>query len=309
MRACAGGPQDMDTAAMASSLIRTAVLPAAAPLFHRLDDRAQGVAGLGQRVLDARRSLTEAAAVDDAGAFQFPQPLGEHAVGHTAGYPQQLGEPSRPVQERPDEVGAPPSTEKLEAAAARAGRLVGSGRRRRTVIHAANVALLGWTVLIPARSFFFVSNEKGSVGGRSMSETAGVIVLVGRIVFAIPFLVAGFAHFRMGQQMVAYARSMGAPLPALGGWPAGLWLLVSGLSVLLGVWPDIGALMLAAWGVPTAWYIHGWWRYEDEQSKQTQQTIFFRNVTFVGASIILAGAFVALGEDLRYVITPPLLSL
>jgi putative oxidoreductase len=184
-----------------------------------------------------------------------------------------------------------------------------SGRRRRTVIHAATVALFGWTALILARSFLFVSNaEQGSVGGRSVSDTLGVIVLVGRIVFAIPFLAAGFAHFKMGQQMVAYARSMRAPLPALGGWPAGLWLLVAGLSVLLGVWPDVGALMLAAWGVPTALYIHSWWRYEDEQAKQTQQTIFFRNVTFIGASIVIFGAFVALGDDLRYVITPPLFS-
>jgi hypothetical protein len=69
------------------ALIRTILVPAAAPLFHRLDDWAQGIAGLGQRVLDTGRSLTEAAAADDAGVFQFPQPLGQHAVGHTAGNP------------------------------------------------------------------------------------------------------------------------------------------------------------------------------------------------------------------------------
>ena len=141
-----------------------------------------------------------------------------------------------------------------------------------------------------------------------MSEAAGLIVLLGRIVFAIPFLSAAFAHFKMGEQMVGYARSMGAPAPALGGWPAGVWLLASGLSVVLGVWPDIGALMIAAWGIPTAWWIHAWWRYEDAQAKQTQQLFFFRNVAFIGAGIILFGAFVALGEDLRYVITAPLLS-
>lgn len=141
-----------------------------------------------------------------------------------------------------------------------------------------------------------------------MSDTMGVIVLLGRIVFAIPFLTAAFAHLRMGQQMAGYARSMGAPLAALGGWPAGVWLLLGSLSVLLGIWPDIGALMVAAWGVPTAWYIHGWWRYEDEQAKQTQQLFFFRNVAFIGAGIVMFGTFVALGENLRYVITPPLFS-
>ncbi|MGH3650598.1 MAG: hypothetical protein ACRDU9_07790 [Acidimicrobiia bacterium] len=70
-------------------------------------------------------------------------------------------------------------------------------------------------------------------------------------------------------QMVGYARSMGVPVASMGGWPAGVWLVVAGLSVLLGVWPDVRALMIALLGFPTAGYIHGWWRYEDEQQKQT----------------------------------------
>lgn len=139
-----------------------------------------------------------------------------------------------------------------------------------------------------------------------MTEAAAIVLLIGRIVFSIQFLAAGFAHFKMGEQMVGYAQSMGAPAASLGGWPAGGWLVAAGLSVLLGVWPDVGALMIALWGIPTAWYIHGWWRYEDEQQKQTQQTIFMRNLAFIGAAIALFATFVALGDDLRYVITAPL---
>lgn len=75
----------------------------------------------------------------------------------------------------------------------------------------------------------------------------------------------------------------------------------------LGVWPDIGALMIVLCGIPTAWWIHSWWRYDDDQMKQTQQTIFFRNVAFIGAGIALFGLFVALGDELRFVVTPPLL--
>ena len=49
--------------------------------------------------------------------------------------------------------------------------------------------------------------------------------------------------------------------------------------------------------------VHGWWRYEDEQQQQTQRVIFMRTLAFIGASIALFATFVALGDDLRYVIT------
>jgi putative oxidoreductase len=64
--------------------------------------------------------------------------------------------------------------------------------------------------------------------------------------------------------------------------------------------------MIALWGIPTAYYIHGWWRYDDEQQKQSQQVIFMRNITFVGAAVALFAGFIALGDDLRYAITPAL---
>ena len=139
-----------------------------------------------------------------------------------------------------------------------------------------------------------------------MSETLAIVFLLGRLIFSIQFLSAGFAHFKMGEQMVAYARAMGAPVPSLGGWPAGVWLVAAGLSVALGIWPDLGALMIALWGIPTAYYIHGWWRYDDEQQKQSQQVIFMRNIAFVGAAIALFAGFIALVDDLRYAITPAL---
>lgn len=139
-----------------------------------------------------------------------------------------------------------------------------------------------------------------------MTETVAIVLLIGRVIFAIPFLSAALTHVQAGEQMVGYARAMGAPLASLGGWPAGLWLLAAGVSVSLGIWPDLGALMIVLWGIPTAYYIHGWWRYEDEQQKQTQRVIFMRNVTFVGAALALFAAFIAFGADLRYSITAPL---
>lgn len=141
-----------------------------------------------------------------------------------------------------------------------------------------------------------------------MSDAAGIVVLIGRIVFTIPFLFAATGHIGQGRQMVEYARAVRFPVPALASWPAGLWLLVGGLSVLLGVWPDIGALILGLWVIPTAWWFHAFWKIDDPQQKQTQQILFLRNLTFLGANIILFGVFVALGEDLRYTVTRALFS-
>lgn len=45
-----------------------------------------------------------------------------------------------------------------------------------------------------------------------MTEAAAIVLLIGRIVFSIRFLAAGFAHFEMSEQMVGYARSMGSPV-------------------------------------------------------------------------------------------------
>jgi putative oxidoreductase len=142
-----------------------------------------------------------------------------------------------------------------------------------------------------------------------MSVEAGAIVLLGRILFVIFFgAVAGMGHIRRAEMMKGYARSQGFPIPYLAGWPAGVWLIAASLSILLGVWPDIGTLMIAAFVTPAALFFHRFWTLEDEMQKQTQTQLFYRNMIALGASLMLFGLFVTLGSDLRFTITGPLLS-
>ena len=58
-----------------------------------------------------------------------------------------------------------------------------------------------------------------------MTATEGVVVLVGRVLFAVFFIRSGVAHVRKREGMKGYAGSAGFPLPGIGGWPAGVWLL------------------------------------------------------------------------------------
>ncbi len=50
-----------------------------------------------------------------------------------------------------------------------------------------------------------------------MSDAAGVVVLIGHILFAYFFgAVAGVGHFKRDQMMRGYARQAGFPVPAVG---------------------------------------------------------------------------------------------
>ncbi|HRC08939.1 MAG: hypothetical protein KAY11_10335 [Ilumatobacteraceae bacterium] len=50
--------------------------------------------------------------------------------------------------------------------------------------------------------------------------------------------------------MIQYAQARGVPQPKLAALVSGFWIVIGALSVALGVWGDVGALMLVAFLVP-----------------------------------------------------------
>jgi uncharacterized membrane protein YphA (DoxX/SURF4 family) len=142
-----------------------------------------------------------------------------------------------------------------------------------------------------------------------MSDAAGAFVLLGRILFVIQLLFAGVAfHMQKTKMAEQYAQAMRFPVPAIAGWPIGIWMVAGSVSVALGIWPDLGSLMLGAFLLTAMAYFHRYWELEDEQQKMLQQTQFFRNLSMLGAALVMFGTFVALGPELRFTITEPLFS-
>lgn len=142
-----------------------------------------------------------------------------------------------------------------------------------------------------------------------MSDLAGAIVLVGRILFSILFVRSAVTvHLPQPKRAEDYARSSAFPFPILAGRPAGIWLLAGGLSVALGIWPDVGALMLGAFVVPAAAWFHRYWTVEDPADRRVQGHFFYRNVLALGGSLVMFGLFVSVGPALRFTITAPLFS-
>ncbi|WP_433714849.1 DoxX family protein [Nocardia sp. CA-084685] len=132
-----------------------------------------------------------------------------------------------------------------------------------------------------------------------------VLVLIGRVLFVVLFLSSAFGHFTQTDAMTEYALSRGLPQARVAVLAGGVVLAVGGLSVLLGVWADLGALLLVIMLVPTALLMHQFWRETDPQAKQGEMIHFNKDLALAGASLMLF-AFFAHVDELGLTITGPL---
>lgn len=133
-----------------------------------------------------------------------------------------------------------------------------------------------------------------------------VIVLIGRILFAALFAASAFGHFTKTGDMTGYAQSKGVPAPRVAVLGGGVLLTLGALSILLGLWPDLGALLLVVFLVPTAVLMHAFWKETDAQTKMMEQTHFSKDIGLAGASLMLFALFAHAGDDLGLVIIGPL---
>ncbi|MGW4329482.1 DoxX family protein [Nocardia sp. NPDC004573] len=135
-----------------------------------------------------------------------------------------------------------------------------------------------------------------------------VVVLIGRVLFAMLFLTSALGHFTRTEAMAGYAHSKGVPMAKAAVLGSGVLFALGGLSVLLGIWADLGSLLLALGLLPTAVVMHRFWQETDPESKQTELIQFSKDVALAGAALMLF-AFFAHVDELGSTITGPLFDL
>ena len=140
-----------------------------------------------------------------------------------------------------------------------------------------------------------------------MSTAASAIFLVGRILFVALFVVSAQGHIQGHARFVATAKGR-IPVPYVAGWPVGAWLTLAIISIVLGIWSDLGVLMLAAFLIPTTILFHPFWMFSDATQRRTQRGSFFRNISLLGATLALF-AFLSVVGPGTFAITGSLFSL
>lgn len=123
------------------------------------------------------------------------------------------------------------------------------------------------------------------------------LLVIGRVLFALIFINSGIAHLTKLQAMTGYAQFKKVPAAKLSVIVTGLMLIVGGLYVALGVYADLGALLLAIFLVASAFMMHNFWTIQDEQAKQGETINFFKNLALAGAALII---FVMVGSGVDF---------
>ncbi|WP_059010703.1 DoxX family protein [Streptomyces specialis] len=133
-----------------------------------------------------------------------------------------------------------------------------------------------------------------------------LVVLIGRVLFVLVFLNSAIGHLTQSKAMAGYAQSKGVPAARAAVLGSGVLLLVGALSVLLGVWADLGALLLALFLLPTALLMHPFWKETDAGARQNEMIHFLKDLALAGAALALFALIAFAGDELGLTWTGPL---
>jgi putative oxidoreductase len=125
-----------------------------------------------------------------------------------------------------------------------------------------------------------------SHGVEARSFSQGAVVLLGRFLFALIFVMAGANHFN--KQTIGYAASQGVPLASIAVPLSGVIAIAGGLSILLGYRAKLGAWLIALFLVPVTLVMHKFWTVQDPTMAQLQMILFMKNVSMLGGALLIS---------------------
>ncbi|HME34837.1 MAG TPA: DoxX family protein [Candidatus Sulfotelmatobacter sp.] len=113
----------------------------------------------------------------------------------------------------------------------------------------------------------------------------GPVVLLGRLFFALIFLVAGPNDF--ASKTIAFAASQGVPLASIAVPLSGVISILGALLVLLGYRAKLGAWLIALFLVGVTPMLHNFWAVTDPMMRQMQMINFMKNMSMLGGALLI----------------------
>ena len=130
-----------------------------------------------------------------------------------------------------------------------------------------------------------------------------ILLLVGRLFFALLFIGSGIGHLRQTAAMAGYAASKGVPAAKASTILSGLMILVGAVLIALGFYADLGALLIFIFLVPTAFLMHAYWKETDAMTKMYEMIAFNKDIALAGAALAFFYIFAKHGDSVGLVLS------
>lgn len=114
-----------------------------------------------------------------------------------------------------------------------------------------------------------------------------IVFLVGRVLLAAVFLLSAVGHLTQRKGMAQYAQSKGVPAAEAGVVLSGLVFALGGLGLVLGIWTDVAALLIALTLVPVSLMMHAFWKESDPMARQGELIHFNKNLALIGGLLVV----------------------
>ena len=110
-------------------------------------------------------------------------------------------------------------------------------------------------------------------------------------------------HFLQTDLLVKITESKGLPAARALVLGSGVVQVVAATMVVLGLWADLGGVVLFVFLLLTAFLVHNFWQEADPQQKMLEQIHFNKDVSLAGAALFLAAFVATYGDQLGLVLS------
>ena len=99
----------------------------------------------------------------------------------------------------------------------------------------------------------------------------------------------GWNHFKRFEGLKSYAASKNVLLPGPAVIVSGAMILLGGLGIILGVYPQFSALLISLFLLVISFKMHNFWTIKDPnmaQQRMIEMTNFMKNIALLGAALM-----------------------
>ena len=116
-------------------------------------------------------------------------------------------------------------------------------------------------------------------------ETAGLMFVIGRILFGGYFVLSGINHFKHLKSFTSYAQGKGVMMPREATMLTGLVIILGGAGILLGVAVQLSVLLIAVFLLGVSYQMHAFWKLQGME-RMNEEIQFKKNLALLGADLM-----------------------